>query len=113
MISGKEIEKIYVDKGYKGKQNHPKGKEVYLSGQKRLSVAEKRHLKKRSSIEPVIGHLKQDHRLGVNYLASKIGDEINPLLAASAFNLRKAIRSFFLRFFYLLQREIGAFSKAI
>ena len=113
VISGKEIEKIYVDKGYKGKQNHPKGKEVYLSGQKRLSVAEKRHLKKRSSIEPVIGHLKQDHRLGVNYLASKIGDEINPLLAASAFNLRKAIRSFFLRFFYLLQREIGAFSKAI
>ena len=31
-ISGKEIEKIYVDKGYKGKQHHPKGKEVYVSG---------------------------------------------------------------------------------
>ena len=113
LLSEKEIEKIYVDKGYKGKENHPEGKEVYLSGQKRLSVSEKRHLKKRSIIEPVIGHMKQDHRLGVNYLGSKIGDEINPLLAASAFNLRKAIRSFFLRFFYLLQREIGAFSKAI
>ena len=113
VISGKEIEKIYVDKGYKGKQHHPKGKEVYVSGQRRLSVAERRHLKKRSSIEPVIGHLKQDHRLGMNYLADRIGDKINPVLAASAFNLRKAIRSFFLRFFYLLQREIGSFSKAI
>ena len=38
-------------------------------------------------IEPIIAHMKSDHRLSRNYLKGFIGDEIN--LAVSAFNLKK------------------------
>lgn len=46
----------------------------------------------RTKVEPVIGHLKQDHRLGRNFLKGWFGDEINVLLAAAAFNFRRLIR---------------------
>lgn len=45
--------------------------------------------KRRAAIEPIIGHLKSDHRMARNYLKGFIGDEINLLLAATAFNLKK------------------------
>ena len=44
---------------------------------------------RRSAIEPVIGHLKNDFRLARNYLKGTVGDAINLLLAAAAFNCRK------------------------
>ncbi|MBQ7738959.1 MAG: transposase, partial [Desulfovibrionaceae bacterium] len=44
---------------------------------------------RRSSIEPVIGHVKNDFRLRRNYLKGEIGDSINFLLACAAFNLKK------------------------
>jgi len=52
----------------------------------------KRLVKRRSAIEPVIGHLKHDHALGRNFLQGKQGDRINALLAACGFNLRKLYR---------------------
>ena len=59
----------------------------------------KRFLKRRSSIEPVIGHMKQEHRLGRNYLGGIEGDRMNPILAASAFNMQKLLRSFAASFY--------------
>ncbi|HEY9502438.1 MAG TPA: IS5/IS1182 family transposase, partial [Pyrinomonadaceae bacterium] len=50
--------------------------------------------KRRNAIEPVIGHEKQDHRLGRNYLKGKEGDRINALLSGCGFNLRKLLRAF-------------------
>ena len=52
--------------------------------------------KRRAAIEPIIGHLKSDHRMQRNYLKGFIGDEINLLLAASAFNLKKWMNNFLL-----------------
>ncbi len=49
----------------------------------------KEKFRKRASIEPIIGHLKSDYRMARNYLKGFIGDEINLLLAATAFNLKK------------------------
>ncbi|MEO0704275.1 MAG: transposase, partial [Cyanobacteria bacterium J06649_5] len=49
----------------------------------------KRLVKRRSAIEPVIGHLKHDHALKRNFLKGTQGDRINALLAACGFNLRK------------------------
>ena len=43
-------------------------------------------------IEAVIGHLKSDHRLGRNFLSGFLGDEINVLMAAAAFNFKKWLR---------------------
>ena len=49
-------------------------------------------LAKRSRIEAVIGHLKAEHRLCRNYLHGVLGDELNVLLAAVGWNLKKLMR---------------------
>ena len=51
--------------------------------------------RRRAAIEPIIGHLKSDHRMARNYLKGFKGDEVNLLLAASAFNLKKWMRLYF------------------
>ena len=53
------------------------------------------NFRKRASIEPVIGHLKHDFRLSRNFLKGFIGDQINLLLAATAWNMKKWINIFF------------------
>jgi IS5 family transposase len=45
--------------------------------------------KTRAAIEPIIGHLKSDFRLSRNLLKGQVGDEINVLMAACAWNLKK------------------------
>ena len=50
------------------------------------------HRRRRSAIEPKIGHLKSDHRLGRCFLRGLPGDAINALLAAAGSNLRKLLR---------------------
>lgn len=61
-------------------------------GKKGQSAHEKRkqqqRFRKRAGIEPVIGHLKEDHRMRRNFLSRSLGDAVNCLLAGSAFNLK-------------------------
>jgi IS5 family transposase len=52
----------------------------------------KKLIKKRGSIEPVIGHMKDSHRLGRNYLRGIVGDEINATLSAAGYNFQKFIQ---------------------
>lgn len=84
----------FVDRGFKGTAHHPADVAVYLSGRKRLSRALKALLRRRSAIEPVIGHLKQDHKLERNHLLGEEGDRINAVLTGCGFNLRKLWRFF-------------------
>ena len=51
--------------------------------------------KRRAAIEPIIGHLKSDYRLARNYLKGFIGDQINLLLAAAAWNMKKWMNIYF------------------
>ena len=51
----------------------------------------RKQFRARAGIEPVIGHLKHDHRMLRNYLKGTIGDSINTILAATAFNLKKRL----------------------
>ena len=60
--------------------------------------------RRRAAIEPIIGHLKSDHRMARNFLKGFKGDEVNLLLAASAFNLKKWMR---LCFFALYLGDIS------
>jgi len=46
----------------------------------------------RAGIEPIIGHIKHDHRMNRNYLLDEIGDSMNTILAAAGFNLRKMLQ---------------------
>ena len=103
-MTGVAIQRLYVDKGYRGHDYDGKAK-VMISGKKRgLTPTMKRELKRRSAIEPMIGHAKNDGRLGRNYLLGTVGDKINALLAAAGHNLRLVLA----RLARLLTRFIGA-----
>jgi transposase, IS5 family len=79
--------RCYADKGYRGHDVTETA--VYISGQRRgVTPSIKRWMKRRSSIEPIIGHMKQSHLLGLNYLKGKVGDAINALCAAIGYNLK-------------------------
>jgi IS5 family transposase len=53
---------------------------------------QRQRFRRRAAIEPVIGHLKSEHRMWRNYLAGTRGDQINVMMAAAAFNFRKWMR---------------------
>src|SRR5215207_11349888 len=57
-----------------------------------LSCAIKRAFRRRSAVEPVIGHLKNEHRMGRNHLIGSAGDAINAGLAAVGYNFRLLLR---------------------
>jgi len=86
---GTRPERIYVDKGYAGhKLKAPFA--IYRSGQKRgVTPQIKRELRRRSAIEPIIGHVKSEHRMDRNYLKGRQGDRINAVLAAAGFNFKQ------------------------
>ncbi len=72
---GNELSRILADAGYRG-HNAPESHKlrVFTSGQKRrLTSAIKRQMRRRSAVEPVIGHLKSEHRMDRNYLAGEQG----------------------------------------
>jgi len=87
---GAEIERILADAGYKGHNAPPSHKfRVYTAGQKRsVTPAIKREMRRRAAVEPVIGHIKNEHRMGRNYLFHRSGDAINAVLAAAGYNFR-------------------------
>lgn len=87
-------EAAFVDRGFKGTTHHPEDVAVYVSGRKRLTRTLKALLRRRAAIEPVIGHLKHDHRMERNHLLGQEGDRINALLTGCGFNLRKLWRFF-------------------
>jgi IS5 family transposase len=51
----------------------------------------RKQFRARAGIEPVIGHIKHDHRMIRNYLKGTLGDSVNTILAATAFNLKKRL----------------------
>lgn len=87
-LMGVKPQTAVVDQGFRGSDHHPETVEVLVCN-RQVPTALKRLLKRRNAIEPVIGHTKQDHALGRNYLKGKHGDCINALLAGCGFNLRK------------------------
>jgi IS5 family transposase len=93
-ITAVRPEAAFVDRGFKGTAHHPEDVSVYVSGRKRLTRTLKALLRRRSAIEPVIGHLKQGHGMERNHLLGKEGDRINALLTGCGFNLRKLWRFF-------------------
>ena len=100
-LIGNVLDRCIADAGYCGHNAPPEHKfKVYTSGQKRRVTPQiKREFKRRAAIEPVIGHLKEHHRMGRNYLAHASGDAINAVLAAAGYNFRRLLA--WLRFLWL------------
>jgi IS5 family transposase len=91
-LTGIEARRIHVDKGYRG-HNHPHKFRVWISGQvRRVTAAIRREMKRRAAVEPVIGHIKAEHRMDRNYLKGRDGDRINAVLAAAGFNFSLLLR---------------------
>lgn len=93
---GNEIDRILADAGYRG-HNAPESHRfrVFTAGQKRrVTPAIKRQMRRRSAVEPVIGHIKAEHRMGRNYLAGTPGDAINTILAAAGYNFSLLLKWF-------------------
>ena len=87
-LTGCEVERAYVDKGYRGHET-ANPRRVFMSGQKRgVFGIIKRELRRRSAIEAVIGHMKNDGHLGRCYLKGRDGDAANAILAAVGYNFR-------------------------
>ena len=90
-LTGCAIERAYVDKGYRGRDaQNPR--RIFISGQKRgVFGVIKRELRRRSAIEPIIGHLKADGHLGRCYLKGRAGDAANVILSAVGHNFRRML----------------------
>lgn len=87
---GVSLRRLIADAGYRG-HNAPavKGMQVFTAGQKRgVTDQIKREMRRRSAVEPVIGHLKDGHRMDRNFLAGRAGDAANAVLAAVGYNFR-------------------------
>ena len=93
-LVGNTIARILADKGYRGHNAPPDYRfKVYTSKQKRRVTPQiKREMKRRSAVEPVIGHLKEEHRMGRNYLWYRRGDAANAVLAGIGYNFRRLIQ---------------------
>ena len=90
-LTGCEVERAYVDKGYRG-HNITNPRRVFISGQKRgVFGVIKRELRRRSAIEPVIGHMKAEGHLGRCYLKGRQGDAANAILTAAGYNFRRIL----------------------
>lgn len=91
------------DRGYRGQSKvgetqilipKPSGKKATPYQRQKA----RKRFRKRAGIEPIIGHLKSDYRLMRNYLKGTVGDSINLMLAAAAFNFKKWMREIQLSF---------------
>ncbi|MDD3739812.1 MAG: transposase, partial [Bacteroidales bacterium] len=119
-ITGIQFKNAIVDRGYKGKTKinqtiivspkSPNQKQPYSK------TIMRKKCKSRAAVEPVIGHLKRDCRMGINYLKGIIGNEINANLAAAGFNFRGLLRKIkeeilWLRFYFqIFSTNIRLFS---
>lgn len=92
-ITGVPISDGYVDKGYRG-HDYEGDATIHIagSGNKRLTTTQRKRRKRRSAVEPKIGHAKHDHRMNRCYLKGLAGDAMNVILAAAGANMAKLLR---------------------
>lgn len=97
-LTGKKIQRLAGDRGYRGKKEVNGTQILIPDTPKKIDsyyIRRKKHklFCKRAGIEPTIGHLKTDHRLGRNFYKGVFGDAVNVILAAAAYNFKRAMRA--------------------
>ena len=92
--TGRVPKQVIVDLGYRGVDADNPGVQIIHRGKyKSLSDHEKRLLKRRQSIEPLIGHLKADHRMDRCWLQGALGDALHAVSCAAGYNIRWLMRA--------------------
>lgn len=96
-LTGKMPKVGIVDRGYRGRKIIEGVKiltpgKLFKSASRYLKQKIRKQFRARAGIEPVIGHIKRDHRMWRNFLLDEEGDKFNTILAATGFNLRKMLQ---------------------
>ena len=97
-LTGIHLKELAGDRGYRGQKQSGETKILIPdTPKKKDSVYQKRKKHKlfckRAGIEPTIGHLKRDYRLGRNFYKGVAGDAVNLMLAAAAYNFKRAMNA--------------------
>jgi IS5 family transposase len=93
ILSNSTIKNVYVDLGYRGVDQDNPGVSIKHRGKyKSLTEQERKLLKRRQAIEPIIGHLKSDNRMNRCHLKGPEGDAIHAVLCAAGYNIRWLLR---------------------
>jgi IS5 family transposase len=82
-----------VDPGYRGVDHLVPAQIIHRGRYKAMSAQQRRWLKRRQAVEPVIGHLKADHGMNRCWLKGSEGDALHTVLCAAGFNLRWLLRA--------------------
>ena len=91
---GRSPKQVIVDLGYRGVDADNPGVQIIHRGKyKSLTDEEKRLLKRRQAIEPLIGHTKADHRMDRCWLQGAVGDALHALCCAAGYNIRWLLRA--------------------
>jgi transposase, IS5 family len=109
---GKPIKAAVCDRGYQGPKTVGSTQIILPAPALKRDNSYQRDKKRkrcqrRAAIEPIIGHLKADHRLSRNFLKGTTGDLINLLMAALAWNLSLWMRAYLAFILGLLQNRIN------
>ncbi len=98
---------LTVDLGYRGVYKDNAGLDIkHRDKFKSLTDEEKKSLKRRQAIEPIIGHLKADHRMNKCHLKGSNGDSLHAVLCAAGFNNRWLLRM-------IVKKGIGLFLRLL
>lgn len=99
--TGIKISQVTCDLGYRGHDYKGNAEVLIVPRNKRGKPKRLRHYwRRRSAIEPIIGHQKSDHRLERNMLKGTEGNSFNAIMAACGFNMRKLIAILFTFLFF-------------
>jgi len=91
---GRKPKQAIVDLGYRGVDADNPGVEIIHRGKyKTLTALQRRWLKRRQAIEPMIGHTKSNHRMGRCWLKGAIGDALHAISCAVGYNIRWLMRA--------------------
>ena len=114
---GRSPKQVIVDLGYRGVDADNPGVQIIHRGKyKSLSDHEKRLLKRRQAIEPLIGHTKADHRMDRCWLQGAMGDALHALSCAAGYNIRwllRAIARLGLRGLFCVLSALSAYATAL
>jgi IS5 family transposase len=123
-LTGYTLKNNYVDRGYRGVKNVLGTNIIVADNNRNKTAYQKQKLRhgfrRRAAIEPRIGHLKSDHRLGRNFYKGIFGDNINVMLAAAAMNFKRMMNKWkenpdfyfffnFLKLFFVKNLKVSFF----
>ena len=101
ILANRSPKTVVVDRGYQGVEVD--GVQILRSGQKRgITRTLRKMIHRRSAIEPAIGHMKMDGRLGRNPLKGQLGDALHAVLCGAGHNIRLLLRKLRLLFIQIL-----------